>query len=231
VITRRGKTADIRDLVLYEDNHLIAIQKPFGMLTQGDRTGDISLLDLARGYIKEKYQKPGEVYLGLVHRLDRPAGGVVVFSRTSKSAKRMSEKFREREVKKIYRAVVEGIVSPPTGELTHYLLKSGAKMKISTEDTPDGQEARLIYEVVDSRDDKSLLEINLITGRKHQIRAQMGAIGHPITGDIKYGSKTEFMRGAIALFSRSLTFTHPVSGVEMTISADPPEGFFKDLGG
>jgi 23S rRNA pseudouridine1911/1915/1917 synthase len=226
VIARRGKTTAIKDLVLYEDNHLIAIQKPFGMLTQGDRTGDISLFDLAKDYIKEKYQKPGEVYVGLVHRLDRPAGGVVVFSRTSKGARRMSERFREREVKKIYWAVVEGIVDPPAGELFHYLSKSGKMMKITTDEDSKAQEARLTYEVVDSRDDRSLLEIDLITGRKHQIRAQMGAIGHPIVGDIKYGSNIEFMRGAIALFSRSLTFTHPVSGVEMTINADPPEEFF-----
>ncbi len=196
------------------------------MLTQGDRTGDISLLDLVRAYIKEKYQKPGEVYLGLVHRLDRPVGGVVVFSRTSKGARRMSEKFREREVKKIYWAAVEGVVSPPKGELLHHLLKSGTKMKISTDEIPKSQEARLTYETIDSHDDRSLLSVNLITGRKHQIRAQMGAIGHPIVGDIKYGSKIEFMRGAIALFSRSLTFTHPVSGKEITISAEPPEGFF-----
>ena len=140
----------IGNLVLFEDNHLLAMVKPTGMLTQADRTGDICLMDLAKRYLAEKYAKPGDVYLGLVHRLDRPVGGVIVFARTSKAASRLSEQFRERETKKTYRALVEGMPKLPFGELTHFLAKSGTMMKVVYPETPGAQEARLLYQ--DPRD-------------------------------------------------------------------------------
>ncbi len=228
---------EIEKLVLFEDNHVLAMVKPAGMLTQGDRTGDVSLLDLAKKYLKEKYKKPGDVYLGLVHRLDRPVGGVIVFARTSKAAGRLSGQFRSRETKKVYWALVEGKPDPPEGELVHFLVKSGTMMKTAQKETAGAQEARLIYQTRETRGDESLVEVELITGRKHQIRAQLAAVGCPIVGDIKYGAKERQHTGrdpgeivpGIRLFARSLTFHHPVTGEEITIEAEPPAGF--SLGG
>ncbi len=227
--------AAIEKLVLYQDNHLLAMIKPTGMLTQADRTGDICLMDLARRYLKERYEKPGEVYLGLVHRLDRPVGGVIVFARTSKAAGRLSAQFRERDTKKFYRAVVEGRPAPPEGELTHFLVKSGTMMKVAGPDTAGAQEARLFYRTLEKSAEVSLMEVELITGRKHQIRAQLSAMGWPIVGDIKYGAAQ--MRGVkrgagdvvrgIRLWAYSVTVAHPVSGKQMTFTAEAPEGFFR----
>ncbi len=223
----------IKKLVLYEDNHLIVMEKPAGMLTQSDRTGDICLMDLARRYLGKKYNKPGEVFLGLVHRLDRPVGGVIVFARTSKAARRLSEQFRAREMKKVYRAVVEGTPNPPEGELTHWLLKSAMFMKVVRPHTPDSQEARLIYRTIEARGGTSLVEVELITGRRHQIRAQLAAIGCPIEGDIKYGAKSgrdparrpEDIVSGIRLFASCITFRHPTTGAPLTIEARAPRGF------
>jgi 23S rRNA pseudouridine1911/1915/1917 synthase len=223
----------IKKLVLYEDNHLLAMEKPAGMLTQADRTGDICLMDLARRYLAEKYAKRGEVYLGLVHRLDRPVGGVIVFARTSKAARRLSEQFRARELKKVYRAVVEGKPDPSEGELTHWLLKSGTFIKVVRPRTPSSLEARLIYRTRETRGDTSLVEVELITGRRHQIRAQLAAIGCPIVGDIKYGAKatergvrraSDIVSG-IRLFASCLTLRHPITGAQITIEASTPRGF------
>ncbi len=223
----------IRQLVLYEDNHLLAMEKPAGILTQSDRTGDICLMDLARRYLARKYSKTGEVFLGLVHRLDRPVGGVIVFARTSKAARRLSEQFRARETKKIYRAVVEGKPNPPEGELTHWLLKSGMMMKVVAPKTPSSQEARLIYRTRETGRDTSLVEVELITGRRHQIRAQLAAIGCPIVGDIKYGARAgrdeprraEDVVSGIRLFASCLTFRHPTTGARITVEAPMPRGF------
>jgi 23S rRNA pseudouridine1911/1915/1917 synthase len=210
--------------VLFEDNHLLALVKPAGMLTQGDRTGDVSLLDLAKQYIKEKYKKPKNVYLGLVHRLDRPAGGIIVFARTSKAARRLSSQFRGRDVKKGYTAVVEGKLDPRSGELSHFLVTSKTKSRVVSHPSPKAQEARLTYAVRDTRGNRSLVEVTLITGRKHQIRAQMAALGCPIVGDIKYGAKTR-LGGRIALFATQLVFTHPVSNKTISLSTTLPEDF------
>ena len=234
---RSEKTWDrqaIKGLVLFEDNHLLVMVKPAGMLTQADRTGDVSLFELAKRYLKEEYEKPGEVYLGLVHRLDRPVGGVIVFARTSKAARRLSEQFRSHDTKKIYWAVVEGAPCPPEGELIDSLIKSGTMMRAAPPGTAGGREARLIYRTLDSRGDKSLLEVELVTGRKHQIRAQLAAMGSPIVGDIKYGAKGGLsgrrdqgdIVGTIRLFARSLAFRHPITGREIVIEARPPEGFY-----
>ncbi len=223
----------IRKLVLFEDNHLLAMIKPAGILTQADRTGDICLMDLAGQYLREKYKKPGEVFIGLVHRLDRPVGGVIVFARTSKAARRLSEQFRARETKKIYRAVVEGKPDPPQGELTHWLLQSGTMMKIVRPKTPSSLEARLRYRTLETRGDTSLAEVELITGRRHQIRAQLAAIGCPIVGDIKYGAKAapgerrraEDIVSGIQLFASCLTFRHPTTGAHVTVEAPMPKSF------
>jgi 23S rRNA pseudouridine1911/1915/1917 synthase len=223
----------IKKLVLFEDNHLLAMVKPAGILTQADRTGDICLMDLAHNYLKEKYRKPGDVFVGLVHRLDRPVGGVIVFARTSKAARRLSDQFRAREIKKVYRAVVEGTPKPPEGELTHWLLQSGTMMKIVRPRTPSSLEARLIYRTRETRGDMSLVEVELITGRRHQIRAQLAAIGCPIAGDIKYGGRPgpggprrvgDVVTG-IRLYASCLTFRHPTTGAQITLEAPTPPGF------
>ncbi|MBN1574123.1 MAG: RluA family pseudouridine synthase [Deltaproteobacteria bacterium] len=220
--------------ILYDDKHLLAVIKPFGVLTQGDLRGGLSVFDAARDYIGEKHRTldgPNDCYLSLLHRLDRPVGGVILFAKTPAAAKRLSEAFREREVKKTYLARIEGAVDPPSGELSHSLLKSGAKVSVVPEGAPGSKKALLFYRTLRNTggDGESLIEIDLITGRRHQIRAQLSAVGHPVRGDIKYNSKNKFIPGGIALFSKSLTFAHPVTGEEMTITADPPEEFFIDF--
>jgi 23S rRNA pseudouridine1911/1915/1917 synthase len=182
--------------VLYEDNHLIAVFKPAGVLTQGDRTGDASLMDEVKKYFKEKYKKPGNVFLGLLHRLDRPVCGIVLFAKTSKGASRLSEQFRNGEVEKIYHAVVIGRPKQKKGVLINYLRKDAGK----------GREAKLSYEVVRFNDKYSLLEIKPETGRFHQIRVQLSLAGFPILGDIKYGAPSPLPDRSIALCATSLSF-------------------------
>lgn len=226
-IDKLGDVKDISDSILFEDNHLLAVDKPFGMPTQEDRTGDLSIFEAARDYIKEMYKGLDDPYLRLVHRLDRPVGGVILFARTPAMAKQLSEMFRERSVRKTYLARIDGKIEPHSGELVHTLLKSGTKMVVVPKGTPKARDARLLYRTLEdiSGEVESLVEIDLITGRRHQIRAQFSAVGSPIRGDIKYGSKEKFSAGAIALFSKSLTFFHPASGEEITISVDPPDQF------
>jgi 23S rRNA pseudouridine1911/1915/1917 synthase len=216
---------------LFEDRHLVAVVKPFGMLTQSGRRGGASIFDRVREYIGGKYGSPDDIYLGLLHRLDRPVGGVILFAKTPDAARRLSAAFREREVKKTYIARIEGALEPPSGKLCHHLLKSGTKAAVAPEGTPGAKEAVLIYRTFKSDHDagESLVEVDLITGRRHQVRAQLSAAGHPVLGDVKYGSKNRFIPGAIALFSMSLVFAHPVTGEEITISAEPPEEFFTGL--
>src|SRR5258708_18465047 len=187
-------------LVLYEDNHCIAVVKPARVLTAGDQTGDVSLLDLVKEYLKQKYKKPGNVFVGLVHRLDRPVSGVILFARTSKAAARLSEQFREGTVQKTYRATVEGNVAEPSAELADWLLKDVERniVRIVPAGTPAARESRLRFRRVQSLADLTLVEITPTTGRSHQIRVQLAAHGHPICGDRKYGSK-HAMQGTIAL--------------------------------
>ena len=206
--------------ILYEDNHILAVLKPAGLLIQGDRSGRPTLLDIARKYLKDKYKKPGQVYLGLVHRLDRPVAGVVIFARTSKAASRLSREFRERRVKKIYRAVVEG-VPRPAATLKDILLrdrKSGLS-RIMKEMVQGGQQVELSYRLIKKNKNRALLEIIPETGRHHQIRAQLSASGYPIVGDISYGAKTKLSDGNIHLFCRQISFLHPVTKKELTIQA------------
>jgi 23S rRNA pseudouridine1911/1915/1917 synthase len=222
----RTEPGDLR--VLYEDNHCIAVLKPARMLTAGDRTGDVSLLDRVRDYLKQKYQKPGNVFVGLVHRLDRPVSGVVLFARTSKGAARLSEQFREGTVIKVYRAVVEGNVAQPSGEFVDWLLKNTETNTVRSvpPETLSARASRLRYRVLNSVGELTLLEITPETGRSHQIRVQLAERGHPICGDGKYGSQRA-MQGAIALHASQLTFDHPTRHEPVTVSAPDPGSWEK----
>lgn len=216
--------------VLYEDNHCLAVVKPAGMLIAGDRTGDESLLDLAKAYIGEKYQKPGAVFLGLVHRLDRPVSGVVLFARTSKAAGRLFEQFQKRTVEKRYQAVVEGRISPPEGTLVDWLIKDEEQNLVSrvAPETPGSREAILKYRTLKTGSKNSLVEIDLQTGRSHQIRVQLAGTGCPIVGDRKYGSAIG-LRGTIALHAAALSFEHPTRKERISVSAEVPDGWQKLL--
>jgi 23S rRNA pseudouridine1911/1915/1917 synthase len=189
---------------LYEDNHLIAVFKPAGVLVQGDETGDVCLMDEVKKYLKEKYKKPGNVFLGLLHRLDRPVSGIVLFAKTSKGASRLSEQIRNRTVQKIYHATVEGKLKKRKDTLINYLKKDEKQNYTTVFDEPaDGAlRAELDYEVVSD----NVLKIHLKTGRSHQIRAQLAHVGHPIVGDVKYGSKTKYKDGQIALCATEFSF-------------------------
>jgi 23S rRNA pseudouridine1911/1915/1917 synthase len=212
--------------VLHEDNHLIAVLKPAGTLVQGDKTGDESLLDITREWIRIKYQKPGNVYIGLVHRLDRPASGVVMFAKTSKGASRLSDQFRRHSPEKVYRIVVKGRLSKRAGTLKNYIIPGKGKVpsKIVRSKINGAKEAVLQYNVLQSKADLHELEVTLITGRKHQIRVQMANIGLPVVGDLKYGSKEKLAGGrAIALHAYSLRVEHPTRKEPVEVRSDVPD--------
>lgn len=215
--------------VIYEDNHILVVNKTAGLLVQGDKTGDKSLLDLAKKYIKDKYQKPGEVFLGLVHRLDRPTTGVIVLARTSKALSRLSQQFKERIPKKIYRAVVSG-TPEPKATLEHYLRKNSSENKSFhyPKNTPNTKKAILHYRSVKQLKSYHVLDIELETGRHHQIRAQLAAVGLHIKGDLKYGAKRPNKNGSIHLHARSLTLIHPTKKEEMTFLAPTPNDVIWD---
>jgi len=207
--------------VLFEDNHLLIVDKPAGLLSQADHTGDPDILSIAKDYLAKKYQKPGKVYLGLVHRLDRPVSGVMILARTSKAASRLSEQIRKHEWSKTYEAVVEGEVTKPL-HLTHYLQKKGEinKSAVVGEKSENAKKASLDVEVIASKNRYTLVSVNLISGRSHQIRVQLSAHGTPIFADIKYGAKRHPKALDIALRSRTISFIHPVSKEKMTITSD-----------
>ena len=211
---------------VYEDNHLLVVVKPQGQLTQSDETGDLSLQDECKQYIKEKYQKPGEVYLGLVHRLDRPVGGLVAFARTSKAASRLSEQLRVHHMEREYLAVVEGEDLPARGDLRDWLLQGeDGLVRVVPEGTPGAKEARLHYERLGAREGTALVHLRLETGRKHQIRVQLSHLGYPICFDMRYGHGE---RGRdIALFGAVLRLTHPTRKEEMTFTARPENPAFR----
>jgi len=209
--------------ILYADNHLIAVHKPGGTLVQGDISHEISLLDMVKDYIKKEHNKPGKVFLGLVHRLDRPVSGVVVFARTSKSASRLSVQWRQRSITKIYWALVHGKMPRPSGRLISYLKKRRQKVSLTDETHKRAQEAALSYRTLFVKGEVSLLEVNLQTGRKHQIRAQLAAEGCPIVGDLKYGAPHRRDDGTICLLAKSLTFLHPTRPETIHIEAPTPE--------
>jgi 23S rRNA pseudouridine1911/1915/1917 synthase len=206
--------------VLYEDNHCLAVVKPPGLLTAGDRTGDVSLVDQVRDYLRAKYKKPGNVFVGVVHRLDRPVGGVVLFARTSKAAARLAEQFRSGRVEKVYQAVVEGRVTERAGQLVDQLVKDHETNVVRRVKETDlhARMSRLSFRRLKSDPSTTLLEIRPTTGRSHQIRVQLSAAGHPILGDRKYGSKRRFADG-IALRAVRLTFEHPTTKLPITVEA------------
>lgn len=210
--------------VLYEDNHLIVVNKRVGDIVQGDKTGDTPLSDVVKAYIKEKYQKPCEVFLGVVHRLDRPTTGIVVFARTSKALERLNALFQKRELSKTYWAAVKNRPTPPDGSLTHYLTRNTKSntAKAHTKEVPESKKALLDYRTLHVLEHYTVLEIELHTGRHHQIRAQLAAIGCPIKGDLKYGADRSNPDGGIHLHARRIAFTHPVSKEPITLVAPLP---------
>ncbi len=210
--------------VLYEDNHLIAVNKACGEIVQGDKTGDRPLADRVAAWLKEKHGKPGNAFVGVIHRLDRPTSGVVLFARTGKALARMNAAFRGREVRKVYWAAVSNPPPAATGELVHYLVRNAEKNKSFAYDQPrpGALEARLRYRLLASSDRYHLLEIEMDTGRHHQIRTQLQVIGCPIKGDLKYGARRSNPGGGIHLHARSVAFAHPVSGEPVSITAAPP---------
>ena len=212
--------------VLYEDNHIIAVSKTCHEIVQGDKTGDTPLSDTVKAYIKEKYQKPGEVFLGVTHRLDRPTTGVVLFARTSKALSRLNEMFKSHEkIKKTYWAIVQSPPPTPQGRLENYLWRNEKQNKsfVVKPDSKDAKHAVLSYKTIAQSERYTLLEINLETGRHHQIRCQLSAIGSPIKGDLKYGAKRSNPDGGISLHARKIEFIHPVSKVSISIIAPVPD--------
>ncbi len=212
--------------ILYEDNHIIAVNKKSGDIVQGDETGDKPLVDFIKDYIKEKYQKPGEVFLGVVHRIDRPVSGIVLFARTSKGLSRLNELFKTKEITKTYWAVVKNKPGEDSGTLIHFHLKDSAqrKARLFDKEVAHSKKCVLHYKLLASSDNYHLLEIQLETGRFHQIRAQLAKIGSPIKGDIKYGfDRPNENTRSIHLHARKIEFMHPVKNEKLVISAPVPE--------
>ncbi len=211
--------------VVYEDNHLIIVYKESGEIVQGDKTGDVPLSEVVKAYIKTKYQKPGNVFLGVVHRLDRPVAGLVVFARTSKALSRLNEMFRKGEVKKTYWAIVQQRPREETGELEHWLMRNEQQNKsyAYAKERPDAKKAVLKYQVIGTSERYTLLQVGLLTGRHHQIRCQLAAIGCPIKGDLKYGAKRSNADGSISLLAREIAFVHPVSKATVKVTAPLPK--------
>ena len=210
--------------ILHEDNHIIAINKRVGDIVQGDKTGDIPLSEVVKEYIKEKYKKPGEVFLGVVHRLDRPTTGIVVFARTSKALTRLNEMFSNRETQKTYWAIVKNKPEKEQDTLVHFLKRNEKNntSKAHLKEVEASKKAILDYILLKELDNYSALEINLHTGRHHQIRAQLAAIGSPIKGDLKYGFERSNTDGGIHLHARKLNFIHPVTKVTIELIAPTP---------
>lgn len=211
--------------ILYEDNHILIINKNVGQLVQGDKTGDKSLLELLKSFIKERDLKPGNVFLGLVHRIDRPTSGLVIYAKTSKALSRLTQMVKNREIKKTYWAIVPKEIIPQSQTLTHYLKKNEKNNKaiVYNKETDGAKKAILNYQIIKTLDNYMLLEIDLQTGRHHQIRAQLSKIGVPIKGDLKYGAPRSNPDGGISLHARSLEFIHPVSKEQIKITAPTPK--------
>lgn len=211
--------------IVYEDNHLLVINKKVGQLVQGDKTGDDSLLELIKNFIKKRDDKPGNVFLGLVHRIDRPTSGLVIYAKTSKALSRLTKMVKNREIKKTYWAIVPKEMIPQSQRLVHYLKKNEKTNKavVFPRETEGAKEAILTYNVIKTLENYQLLEVDLETGRHHQIRAQLSKIGIPIKGDLKYGSARSNPDGGISLHARKLEFVHPVTKETMEIIAPVPQ--------
>lgn len=209
--------------VLHEDNHIIVVMKPQGIPSCGDESGDDNMLEQVRRYVKEKYEKPGNVYIGLVHRLDRPTGGVMVFAKTSKAASRLAEQMRGGDFEKKYLAVLVGTPREPKGTLVNYLKKNPVNnmVYICTQTTDGAKMASLEYSVLEEKGGLCLADIKLHTGRTHQIRVQMAGISHPVYGDMRYGGENA-KKGNLALWAYSLAFTHPVTKERLRFMLEPP---------
>jgi 23S rRNA pseudouridine1911/1915/1917 synthase len=208
--------------IIHVDNHQLVVNKPAGILTQPSGTDQDSIEAQAKLWIKEQFQKPGNVFLEAVHRIDKPVSGLVLFARTSKALPRLQESIREKKSHKIYLALVEGTPSKTEDVLKHYLVHGEHQAQIVPENNPEGKLAILRYKVISSKGNQSLLQIVLETGRYHQIRVQLSAMGHPIIGDVRYGSKVPFMPDAIALHHHQLQIPHPITGEMQHFEAKPP---------
>jgi len=215
--------------VLHEDNHLIAVNKPAGVLVHGDETGDVPLSEAVKEYIKIRYNKPGDVFLGVIHRLDRPVSGVIIYARTSKGLARMNEVFKERKIQKTYLAITRNRPEPMLGSLTHYIAKDRSRNLAKAFNSLSNQaekmkakESTLDYEMIGEIDNRCLIRVNPHTGRPHQIRVQLSSMSCPIVGDVKYGDDQPNQDGSIHLHCRSMSFEHPVKREPVVITADPP---------
>jgi len=226
---------DITKDILFEDNHLLIINKKPSQIVQGDKTGDLPLVELLKSFIKKRDNKPGNVFLGVVHRIDRPVSGAVIFAKTGKALSRMNQMLKNGEIFKSYWAVVKNCPVPEKGNLVHYLRKNEEKNKSTAHDKPvqNGQKAELSYEVTGKSDSFFLLNIRLYTGRHHQIRSQLSKIGCPVKGDLKYGYERSNSDGSIHLHARRVEFIHPVKKEKIVVVADPPKDkvwdYFKKL--
>ena len=211
--------------VLYEDNHLIIVNKAASEIVQGDKTGDKPMSETVKDYLKKKYNKPGNVFCGVTHRLDRPTSGIVVFAKTSKALTRLNKMFKDDEVEKVYWAIVQNRPRKDSETLTHYLIKNEKTNKSTAYETemPNTKKAILHYSLIAQSDNYFLLQINLETGRHHQIRVQLSKIGCPIKGDLKYGAKRSNRDGSISLHARGISFIHPVSLTKVDVIAPVPE--------
>ncbi len=223
--------ADLFGRILYEDNHLLVVNKRPGEIVQGDQTGDEPLLEKVRTYIKISAAKPGNVFCGLVHRIDRPVSGAVAFAKTSKALARMNAIVKDRNIEKVYWALVEHAPAKESGTLVHYLLKNERNNKaiVSVNAKEGWQRAELSYQTLAVGEHYTLIEVLLHTGRHHQIRAQLSAIGCPIKGDLKYGARRSNDDGSISLHARSLRFIHPIKKVELCIEAPPFDTLFDNI--
>ena len=215
----------LKNRILFEDNHFIAVNKCSSEIVQGDKTGDLPMGDDIKKFLKEKYDKPGNVFCGVIHRIDRPVSGVVLFAKTSKGLSRMNEKFSTRDVKKTYWAIVKNKPQNEEGELIHYLTKDEKKNKsfAREKESKDGKLSKLHYKIIAKSDTYFLLEIDPQTGRHHQIRAQLAAIGCAIKGDLKYGAERSNLDGSISLHAPKLEFIHPINENKIVISAPVPD--------